>query len=207
MSDDWNWDDGHSDHSGYDDHAGEHHEAGFHADDTDPFGTDLAGHHDDSDLSGYDHDGGLEHDGAFEHDGGLEHDAGDPFAPDALVGDHHDWSAGLDEPDDGLNAIHGTDMFGADPDVAAYLPIHEFPAVLDLPDVTPVDGPPWTDPSMLGSYLPADGPLPVGQPDMSELAAYAGLDPGSAGAGWDALLESDDPATAALARFWSPPAA
>ncbi|GIF47786.1 hypothetical protein DFJ67_6678 [Asanoa ferruginea] len=224
MSDDWNWDDGHSDHSGYDgsddhsgyDGSGDHHDAGFHHDDADPFGSDvpdglggdLAGHHD---LTGHDDLPGHDDQVDYGDDGGF--DAGDPFAPHALVSEHHDWSDGLDDGtgigDDGLAGVHDAGLFTVDPDVAAYTdgvwPSPEFPAALDLHDISPIDGPPWTDASALGIGLPDADPLPTDVPDVSELAAYAGLDPTSASAGWDALLGSDDPATSALARFWGPP--
>ncbi|MEV4622213.1 hypothetical protein AB0J74_26315 [Asanoa sp. NPDC049573] len=205
MSDDWNWDDGHSGHDmPPDDHDLHHH------DDPDPFGSDLPDGLDDHGVFGADppsHDDlpDLHHEdlGGYEHDGGF--DAPDPFAPDALVSEHHDWSAGLDDAGDD-SAVHDSGLFAVDPDVAAYTggvwPVHEFPAALELGDISPVDGPPWTDPSTLGTAPPDPDPLPTDVPDVSELASYAGLDPTSPSAGWDALLGSDDPATSALARFW-----
>ena len=210
MSDDWTWGDGHDDHVDHGgDHGGEHDEhAGyeepadlsFDSDDTDPFGIDLSG----GDLPGHDDADG------WDDDGGGSGDAGDPFAPDALVSEQHDWAAGLDalEGDDGPGPLDATGLFGADPDVSAYTdalwPTPEFPAALDLgaslPE--PVDGPPWTDSAALGSPGPA-ALVPDDVPEPTDLAAYAGLDPASSG--WEALAGSEDPATAALARFWGPP--
>jgi hypothetical protein len=211
MSDDWNWHDGHSGHDMPDDQ----HDHEFHHDDADPFGGELPDDHGalGGDLPSHDDLPGHEdlHDElpGYEHDGGF--DTGDPFAPDALVSEHHDWSAGLDDgtDDDGFAGVHDGGLFAVDPDVAAYTdgvwPTPEFPAALDLGHISPIDGPPWTDASTLGIGLPDADPLPTDVPDVSELAAYAGLDPTSASAGWDALLGSDDPATSALARFWGPP--
>ncbi|MEV0720492.1 hypothetical protein [Asanoa sp. NPDC050611] len=214
MTDDWTWGDGHDshdDHSGYEgagDHQ-HHHEGGFDADDTDPFGPDLGG----VDLpGGGPHDDLGGHDDAPDFNGEPDSDvpAEDPFAPDALVADHHDWAAGLDDDGtDGLGPVDATDLFGTDPDVSAYTdalwPAPEFPAPLDLGPVLPepIDGSPWTDPAALGSPDPAAVMMPVEVPEPTDLAAYAGLDPASSG--WEALLGSEDPATAALARFWSPP--
>ncbi|MEV4533970.1 hypothetical protein AB0J82_09080 [Asanoa sp. NPDC049518] len=207
MSDHWTWDDGHADHVDPSDH-GDHGDLGGHEDhdgyddlgfdgnaDTDPFGVDP-GHH----LPGHDDHQEWDDDGAAPAD--------DPFAPHALVSEQHDWSAGLDalDGDDTPTPLDATGLFGADPDVAAYWPTPEFPAALDLGAALPepIDGAPWTDPAMLGSLGPADL-LPSDVPEPTDLAAYAGLDPGSSG--WETLLGSEDPATAALARFWGPPTA
>ncbi|GAA1897699.1 hypothetical protein [Asanoa iriomotensis] len=215
MTDDWTWGDGHDshdDHSGYDGPgSGDEHHHGFDADDTDPFGDSLG----DAFTAGHDAMGG--HDVVGWHDpspdwGGDEGDGphgDDPFAP---VAEHHDWAAGLDDDGsggtDGFGPVDATDLFSADPDVSAYTdalwPTPEFPAALDLGPVLPepIDGPPWTDASALGAPGP-DGLMPVEVPSPSDLAAYAGLEPASSG--WEALLGSEDPATSALARFWSPP--
>jgi hypothetical protein len=130
-------------------------------------------------------------------------------AADAGDGPHADTA--LDHVADAGPAEHARDSFGADPDADPYSswPEPEFPAALDLgTPPEPIDGFPWTDPSTLGDDA---GPLdvraadadPTGSPDPSDLAAYAGLDP--AAADWSSLAASDDPATAALARFWAPP--
>ena len=99
--------------------------------------------------------------------------------------------------DDGFAGAHDAGLFAVDPDVAAYTdgvwPTPEFPAALDLGHIAPIDGPPWTDASSAGHRPPDADPVPTDVPDVSELAAYAGLDPTSAGAGWDALLGSERP--------------
>jgi hypothetical protein len=210
MTDDWTWDDGHGDHSGlggHDDPGGhegfEHHDLGGH-DEPDPFDADLGQPHDTP--FGDDH---------HEYEGDDEpFDAGTPFEPDALVSEHHDWLAGFDDGTDGGDDLPdtvedpvGAGLFGVDPDVAAYTggvwPTAEFPAALDLGGAPPepIDGPPWTDPGVLGTVMPDFEPDVAPAPEIGDLASYAGLEPG---AGWDALAASDDPATAALARFWGP---
>ncbi|MDG4826077.1 hypothetical protein O7635_29870 [Asanoa sp. WMMD1127] len=207
MTDDWTWDDGHHDDPGHHDPGfEEHHDLRYDGtEDTDPFGADLGG----GDLAGHDDLPGHDDLGAADWDAGDGLGAADdPFAPDALVSDHHDWAAGLDDDGDSIGPVEPAGLFGADPDVAAYAlwPAPEFPAPLDLgADLpAPVDGPPWTDAALLGSYGPADLTT-AAAPEPSDLAGYAGLDPATAG--WEALAGSDDPATAALARFWAPPPA
>ena len=161
----------------------------------DAFGADalVAEHHDWSDALDTDTDGG-------------DTDGPDDAPP-------------ADDPDAGPDAVTPTDdpvgagLVGADPDADGAWPVPEFPATLDLgAPPEPVDGFPWTDPSTLGdasltdpsavNVLPPDALAPDATPPASELAAYAGLDPDTL---WDTLTASDDPATAALARFWSPP--
>ncbi|MBB2948189.1 hypothetical protein FB565_007972 [Actinoplanes lutulentus] len=77
-----------------------------------------------------------------------------------------------------------------------------FPPTLDIGDLPePVDGFPWIDTTTLGSpdttgFTAQEDPV---TPD--ELAAYAHT---SGPADWTALADSDDPATAALARWWTP---
>jgi hypothetical protein len=105
------------------------------------------------------------------------------------------------------------EVIGADPDQ----PVDEpgwtdlFPPVLELPDVPePTDGWPWTDAGFLGADLGAGDrlagvpTLPDLRVDVADLLAYAAED-GTGGEPWAALAGSDDPAVAALARFWGPP--
>jgi len=129
---------------------------------------------------------------------------------DALVDEPYDAGGpdGIDGPDrpdgeDGLGPADAVaDPVGADPDVDPYAdgtwPAPEFPATLDLgmpPE--PVDGFPWIDPATLGDPSAALTDLTPTEPaDPSDLTAYAALDPGADPAA------SDDPATAALAKFW-----
>jgi hypothetical protein len=87
-------------------------------------------------------------------------------------------------------------------------PVDVFPAAVDvgaLPE--PVDGFPWIDSGSLGladiaaALHEADTTEPVQPPELAEYAAAdlpPGVDP------WAALADSDDPATSALARWWSP---
>jgi hypothetical protein len=128
------------------------------------------------------------------------YDAGGPGGidtPDAADGD--------DTPDaeDGMGpAGPAADPVGADPDVDPFAdgawPTAEFPATLDLGEPPePVDGFPWIDPATLGDPTAALTDLtPTDAADPSDLTAYAALDPGAD------LTASDDPATAALAKFW-----
>jgi hypothetical protein len=78
-----------------------------------------------------------------------------------------------------------------------------FPPALDVGDLPePVDGFPWIDTATLGATPDPSGftaPLEPVTPD--ELAAYAHT---GQPADWATLSESDDPATAALAKWWAP---
>jgi hypothetical protein len=137
---------------------------------------------------------------------------------DALHADPVD----VDMPAHGSDHIHTslTEVpVGADPDAepASHLdtgdlgPEPLFPPALDLPAPEPVDGYPWSDPGVLGDGTLANLTLlPEGgeHPGSAELLAYAGLDDLATGSAsqdhWALLLASDDPATSALARWWSP---
>ena len=127
------------------------------------------------------------------------YDAGGPDGIDAPDGD----GDGGPDGEDGLGPADAVaDPVGADPDVDPYAdgtwPAPEFPATLDLgmpPE--PVDGFPWIDPATLGDPSAALTDLTPTEPaDPSDLTAYAALDPDADPAA------SDDPATAALAKFW-----
>jgi hypothetical protein len=131
----------------------------------------------------------------------------DPFA----VG-HPDEPAAGDLPD-GLAGDAGPvadHPVGADPDLdpGADWADPGFPPPLDLPEPpTPVDGYPWSDPQALGG-APDAGAHPGQQasPPVADLYDYAGDGPAPATGAWQALLDSDDPATSSLARFWGPAA-
>jgi hypothetical protein len=103
----------------------------------------------------------------------------------------------------------GDASFGADPDLPplddADLGQHPpFPPPLDLDAPEPIDGYPWTDPTVLGhDTLPPLDAASSG-PDPDELFEYAGEQPPAGGDAWSALLASADPATSTLARWWSP---
>jgi hypothetical protein len=89
----------------------------------------------------------------------------------------------------------------SEPAITAVETTDLFPPTLDVGDLPePVDGFPWIDTTTLGSAASVFETLedPV-TPD--ELAAYAHT---GQPADWAALTESEDPATAALARWWTP---
>jgi hypothetical protein len=150
-------------------------------------------------------DGVTNHPDAANHpDGTADPDAGADAPADA--GAEVDSGFGPAEP-----------VFGADPDAVdpQGWDQPEFPPSLDLPGLPdPVDGPPWSDPGLLGSDPlpeqawqadPAWQPGYGGTADPAGLLEYAALDPDGAGTNpWSALLAADDPATAALARWWGP---
>lgn len=111
------------------------------------------------------------------------------------------------EPDlDGLSRLDevGLDDSGAVPNA---VPSEESPSARP-----PVDGPPWTDASLLG---PDPGTEPVagdsrnkdedGHTALHSLLAYAGEEASTDENPWATLLTSDDPATSTLARWWLPP--
>ena len=160
-----------------------------------------------------------------DHD--YYHHDDDPLPYDdhtAAADDHHPYAdepwhdepsgrfdlPGDDHPGDDLPAAEhlDTDAAVTDADTAAAVaaddPVEVFPPALqvDLPE--PVDGFPWIDTGSLGLVdagvvTPADHPV---QP--TELAEYAETDLPPAVDPWAALADSDDPATAALARWWAP---
>jgi hypothetical protein len=152
-----------------------------------------------------------------DHWGGFDHHDDHDDLPD--FADHHDLSDTHDLPDlpehhDDLNdpdphtATDHHDLNDDDPDdppgTHETLPaIDDFPPELhvgDLPE--PVDGFPWVDAATLGHAGAYDTPTdPV---DPHDLAAYAGIDIPEGTDPWTALAASDDPAVAALARWWTP---
>jgi hypothetical protein len=141
-------------------------------------------------------------------DAGPPADTGAGDGPDAAGPDGGEPDGGLD---DGLAAVDH--LVGADPDVDPQLDDpgwHDttFPPPLGLEQVPePVDGFPWSDPDLLGD--PVDGAMADVEaawdaPSVGDLFAYAGLEVPVGGDAWGLLLASDDPATAALARWWAP---
>ncbi|GAB1640426.1 hypothetical protein [Krasilnikovia sp. MM14-A1259] len=153
---------------------------------------------------GHDHDPGYDDAHDLGHDPGHEHHAGhdhDTAAPEP--GDHHD--AGQENVDPPADP-HLLGHVGTDPDAwddTGADPAGVFPPALDVgPLPEPVDGFPWIDTGSLGLVDPAAVHLPVEHPDAAGLAAYAGADLPPGADPWQALADSDDPATSALARWW-----
>ena len=101
------------------------------------------------------------------------------------------------------------DTVGADPDALpepdAAEAVTTFPPLLDVgPLPEPVDGFPWIDTGSLGLVDPSVVHAAThAQIQPQDLADYAGqeLPPGQDP--WAALAGSDDPATSALAKWWS----
>jgi hypothetical protein len=117
-------------------------------------------------------------------------DGGDPYPSDDVDRGHDGLLGPVGaDPDAVADAHPGADVFPP--------PVH----VGELPE--PVDGFPWIDTGSLG-VVTAETPAATNDVDSADLAAYAetdlppGVDP------WAALAASDDPATAALAKFWAP---
>jgi hypothetical protein len=113
----------------------------------------------------------------------------------------------LDEPAHEVTAdadVHDT----ADPapavfDDATHDPGDLFPPAVDVgPLPEPVDGFPWIDTGSLGVVHVTDD-AHVDEVQPQELAEYAGTDLPPGVDPWAALADNEDPATSALARFWS----
>jgi hypothetical protein len=84
-----------------------------------------------------------------------------------------------------------------------------FPPALDIGDLPePVDGLPWIDSGSLGLADIAaalhDAQAGTDPVQPHELAEYAGTELPPGVDPWAALADSDDPATSALARWWTP---
>jgi hypothetical protein len=102
-----------------------------------------------------------------------------------------------DHTPDAADTTH--DSVPADPD-----PETVFPPAVDVgPLPEPVDGFPWIDTGSLGVVDPEAAQPAVDPVDPHELAAYAGTELPPGADPWATLAGSDDPATAALARWWA----
>jgi hypothetical protein len=98
---------------------------------------------------------------------------------------------------------HETDMTEM-PDLSETA-VDVFPPTVDVGDLPePVDGFPWIDSGSLGLAEIAAAVHEAGPVAPHELAEYAAADLPPGVDPWAALAESDDPATAALAKFWQP---
>ncbi|MFI1991976.1 hypothetical protein [Actinoplanes sp. NPDC020271] len=148
-----------------------------------------------------------DHWGSFDHhddDHGLPDFADSHDLPDT----HEIHTPELDRHDDWDHheapaADHETDIADL-PEAHEALPVvDDFPPHLEVGDLPePVDGFPWVDASTLGTpdaYTPTSDPV-----DPHELAAYAGIEVPDGADPWTVLTTSDDPAVAALARWWTP---
>jgi hypothetical protein len=128
----------------------------------------------------------------------------DDLGHDDLSHDDPSHDLGHDEPaaDDAHDPV-------PEPDLPADDPADVFPPQLDVGDLPePVDGFPWIDTGSLGTADPAalhDTALhDTGEAVPAEdLAAYAGTELPPGADPWATLAASDDPATAALARWWT----
>jgi hypothetical protein len=83
-----------------------------------------------------------------------------------------------------------------------------FPPSVDVGDLPePVDGFPWVDSGSLGlaDIAAALHQSPTTPVQAEELAEYAGVELAPGADPWAVLADSDDPATSALARWWSAP--
>lgn len=184
------------------DHPVDHQVPGAGDDTTDPLGDDLSGtdippdeHHHPADLAS-EHDGPPEEPLALDD---LPDDPADPTPADHPDPDHADHP----DPD------HLHQLVGADPDLTTHADDpawtdNTFPEPVDVghpPE--PVDGFPWSDPTLLGEPVnPIQDSPTWPSPAAADLAAYAGVD-STPDDPWAALLASDDPATGNLARWWT----
>jgi hypothetical protein len=118
----------------------------------------------------------------------------DPYQPEPPAEPHGD--------------VAPAEVVGADPDAPAEpddAGAEVFPPALDLgPLPEPVDGFPWIDTGSLAPAGPDHPAAALADPDPQELAGYAAADLPPGADPWAALAGSDDPATAALARFYRP---
>lgn len=169
------------------------------------------------------HDNGDDHDAsdAGFHDEPLPLDDPHPYAHDLYDPDddtppdpglhHHTDTDADDTPHDpapvGVDDGHATDIHDdSTPVLEPELDSTDtpFPPAVDIDLPEPVDGFPWIDTGSLGVVDPAALDSTHLEPvDPHDLAEYAATDLPPGADPWAALAESDDPATAALARWWS----
>ncbi|GAA0527795.1 hypothetical protein GCM10010172_05420 [Paractinoplanes ferrugineus] len=170
----------------------------------------MTDHHDYGDHHfGDDHLPFDDHD-QFDHDQfGPHHD--DPGPPDDHLAweppvpeDHHvelpaHDQATLDEHLPRADEHPATDL----PDLPD-LSDNVFPPAVDVGELPePVDGFPWIDTGSLGLADLRDALHETDPVQPAELAEYARTDLPAGADPWQALADSDDPATAALAKWWS----
>jgi hypothetical protein len=124
-----------------------------------------------------------------------------PTADDPqLLDDHHAWEV-PDEPD--LPDLPGPEIVDT-PEVTVTDDV-VFPPTVDVGELPePVDGFPWIDTGTLGVADPDGFTAPAEPVTAGELAAYAGVDLPEGADPWAVLAADEDPATSALARWWTP---
>ncbi|MEV6490022.1 hypothetical protein AB0M20_15575 [Actinoplanes sp. NPDC051633] len=168
------------------------------------------------------HDAGHDGEHHFDHDFGPVDDTDAQDQPDLSEAHHEDdsaWDAPPEheeqlpawedhQPEAELTTAAEHEQVGED-DAAPVNdePVDLFPPQVDVgPLPEPVDGFPWVDSSSLGlidaGTVGADALAAA--PDPHELAEYAAEELPPAVDPWAALAESEDPATAALAKFYRP---
>lgn len=186
------------------------HEGGFGADGPELTDADTTDPSFAADYGGMDQSGELP--GALSAGAGLPPVGHDPHLSPVPLG-YEDLYAG--RPGEDLHALAAATgvPFGADPDLCPFTsdylpdgadPADDFPQPLGLDLPEPVDGFPWVDPAVLGhDLLPAPGDI-GGVPTPDELFDYAGEQLPVGADAWGLLVGSPDPATSALARWWSP---
>ncbi|GIM94932.1 hypothetical protein [Paractinoplanes toevensis] len=166
----------------------------------------MTDHHDFADHFGDDHHDPLPFDDhqVDDHVPWDDHQVEVPGHEDVPFDDHHVEYAGEDHP----AAELPTPEADTTPDLPeAELSDSVFPPAVDVGELPePVDGFPWIDTGSLGladiqAALHETGTTDPVQP--AELAEYAGTDLPPGTDPWATLAESDDPATAALAKWWS----
>lgn len=137
---------------------------------------------------------------------GAVSDGDDPAPDQAWDGNEH---TDLDEAyptavDPVVGVTPELDVVGDDP---AWDAQDLFPPPLETEVPEPVDGFPWSDAAALGDPDADSGSdygvrASDGVPPPMELFGYDAQHAPAAGAGWQALAHSDDPATSSLARWW-----
>lgn len=158
-----------------------------------------------------DHDFGYDGQHDPLHDP-LEHET-PPYEPpdDHLAwddGPHHDLVEEHAAPEVEEHAVVEPDAPQPHAEISdiADAPEPVFPPPVEVGELPePVDGFPWIDPGSLGTHeiaaaLHDDG---TETPQPAELAEYAATDLPPGADPWAVLADSDDPATAALAKWWS----
>ena len=163
--------------------------------------SDPHGHADAEHLAG--------HGGAGEHPDGASDEADHPADPAHPVGPDPAHPAEPGHPGQPTEPADRADAEPAESVVDGPEPVPHgaespFPPALDL-DVTPADGQPWVDPSLLGADH--DPGPPLAEPTDPPAALLADLHAADGGgdepASAASLAASDDPAIRALAAYWS----